>query len=201
MTTISLPLNIAKALASMIVFIDKDAHRLDRVYVEVLPGTVSAVASDRYAIIESIYSERDGDGSLNFQLTAESAKFITAIKTKHAKLPVEFTVDGDNLTVSADGTQALFSRSQLAEGENLAAKLLEHANGVERGDKVAPIGLNVALLSRVVKLLDYDGKKTNDWEFHTGQTDAETKKPSPIEAYASGAITYKLIQQPRLRTR
>lgn len=196
--TITIPLNLAKSLASMATIASKDVAKLDRVYVQVLPNSIHAVASDRYAIIESLYTERNGDGSLEFQITAEVAKFINAIKTKETKAPVELEVFSDALTIKTLGQSATFTGSQLANGTDLFNKLVEHAEIDAKAEVAKPIVLNVALLSRVAKLVDYEGKKVERWSFNLGQTDSDNRKPSPIQAYAEGVITWHLVQQPLL---
>lgn len=198
--SITIPLNLAKSLASIIGFTNKEVPNLARVYVEVLPNSITAVASDRYAIIESIYSERNGDGSLKFQITAEIAKFISGVKIANKTEPVELSLDGDTLTVSVAGQSSKFANSQLANGKELSAKLLEFAEQADnnKAEIAKPITLNLTLLSRAAKLLDYDGKKVEKWSFHLGQSDLDGKKPSPINAYAAGVITWHLVQQPML---
>lgn len=197
MTTITLPLNIAKALASMITFTDHD--RLAYVYVDVMPSTVSALASDRYAIIESIYTERNGDGSLKFGINAPVAKFINGIKSKNTRESVEFTLIGTDLTVSALGVSGTFS-VRLSDFGMIWDKFSELLAINSYAEKATPITLNVALLSRCAKLLTYDGKKAEKWEFHLG-SETEQRKPTPIHAYSAGVITYHLLQQPLIATK
>lgn len=202
MTTITLPLNIAKALASMITFTGSDVDRLAYVYVDVMPSTVSALASDRYAIIESIYTERNGDGSLKFGISAPVAKFINGIKSKNTRESVEFTLIGTDLTVSALGVAGTFS-VRLSDFGMVWAKfseLLAINNYGTHAEKAMPITLDVALLSRCAKLLTYDGKKAEKWEFHLG-SETEQRKPTPIHAYSAGVITYHLLQQPLITTK
>lgn len=199
MTTITLPLNIAKALASMITFTDGDVDRLAYVYVDVMPSTVSALASDRYAIIESIYTERNGDGSLNFGINAPVAKFINGIKSKNTRESVEFTLIGTDLTVSALGVSGTFS-VRLSDFGMIWAKFSELLAINSYAEKAMPITLDVALLSRCAKLLTYDGKKAEKWEFHLG-SETEQRKPTPIHAYSAGIISYHLLQQPLIATK
>lgn len=195
---ITIPLNLAKSLASMSAFIPKGVHKLDRVYVNVLPNSIHAVASDRYAIIESLYTERNGEGSLEFQLTADMAKFINSLGAKGSKVPVEFMLIGATLGISALGQSATFTNSQIDNGTELFNKLVEHADSVATGDIAKPITLDVALLSRAAKLVDYEGKKVERWSFSLGQPDSDGRKPAPIEAHSAGVITWHLVQQPLL---
>lgn len=199
MTTIYLPLNIAKALASMVSFTDGDTDKLAYVYVDVMPSTVSAMASDRYAIIESIYTERNGEGSLQFGINAQIAKFINTLKSKSNRESVEFTLTGTDLTVSALGVSGTFT-TRLSDFGAIWERFsdLMAINGY--ASHVTPINLNVTLLSRCAKLLTYDGKKAEKWEFHLG-SETEQRKPSPIHAYSGGVITYHLLQQPLLPTK
>lgn len=199
MTSITLPLNIAKALASMVSFTDAKADRLAYVYVDVLPSTVSALASDRYAIIESIYTERNGDGSLRFGIDAQIAKFINSIKSKNTRESVEFTLIGTELTISALGVSGTFI-TRLSDFGMIWDKFSELLRINSYADKATPITLNMTLLARCAKLLTYDGKKAEKWEFHLG-SETEHRKPSPIHAYSAGTITYHLLQQPLLMTK
>lgn len=198
MTVISLPLNIAKALASMASFTDKDADKLAYVYVEVTPGTVSALASDRYAIIESIYTERNGDGSLNFGINADGAKFINSLKSKNQHEPIQFDFDESSLSLRISGLG--LSMFQHYTGRDFALiwdKFSELLAIENKAEKATPITLDMTQLSRCAKLLTYDGKKADRWEFHLG-SETEQRKPSPIHAYSAGVITYHLLQQPLL---
>lgn len=194
MSNITLNLNIAKALASMVSFTAKDVQRLDRVYVEVLPNSVSAVASDRYAIIESIYIERNGEGSLKFEITEPIAKFINSLKNVPL---VTFELDGTHLKVSAHGTSATFDNSQSIEFDKIWDMLTNLTATPSKATELKPVNLNVALLSRAAKLLDYNGKKIEIWQFELGQSEGGNK-PAPIHGYAGKVISYHLIQQPTL---
>lgn len=199
MSSITLPLNIAKALASMVSFTDDGIDKLAYVYVDVLPSTVSAMASDRYAIIESIYTERNGEGSLQFGINAPVAKFINSLKSKNNREIVEFTLVGNDLTVSALGVSGTFN-VRLADYGTIWERFSELLKINSYADKATPITLNVALLARCAKLLTYDGKKAEKWEFHLG-AETEQRRPSPIHAYSGGTITYHLVQQPLLPTK
>lgn len=196
MTSITLPLNIAKALASMVSFTDKDIDKLANVLVSVTPSTVSALASDRYAIIESIYTERNGDGYLEFGINADGAKFINSLKSKNQNEPIQFVSDPASRSIRISGLGS--SLIQRYDGEHFghAWSRFEELLAIEnKSEKATPITLDVALLSRCSKLLAYDGKKANLWEFHLG-SETEQRKPSPIHAYSAGVITYHLLQQP-----
>jgi hypothetical protein len=196
MTTISLPLNIAKALASMASFTDKDAYKLAYVLVSVTPSTVSALASDLYAIIESIYTERNGDGYLEFGINADGAKFINSLKSKNQHEPIEFSLDPASRSVRISGLGS--SIIQRYDGEhfgNVWSRFEELLAIENKAEKATPITLDMTLLSRCAKLLTYDGKKAERWEFHLG-SETEQRKPSPIHAYSAGVITYHLLQQP-----
>lgn len=198
MTSITIPLNIAKALASMVSFTDKDADKLAYVYVDVTPSTVSALASDRYAIIESIYTERNGDGYLAFGIDAQGAKFITSLKSKNQHEPVEFTSDPASRSLRISGLGSSIIQRYDGKDFGLIWERFTELLAIEnKADKAMPITLNMTLLGRCAKLLAYDGKKAERWEFHLG-SEERSGKPSPIHAYSAGVITYHLLQQPLL---
>lgn len=198
MSSITLPLNIAKALASMVSFTDKDNDKLAYVYVVATPSTVSALASDRYAIIESIYTERNGEGYLSFGISADGAKFINSLKSKNQREPIQFSLDTASRSLRISGLGSSLIQSYTGEHFSAIWDKFEELLAIEsKADKATPITLNVALLSRCAKLLTYDGKKAEKWEFHLG-AETEQRKPSPIHAYSAGTITYHLLQQPML---
>lgn len=196
MTIVSLPLNIAKALASMVTFTDKDIDKLANVLVSVTPSTVSALASDRYAIIESIYTERNGDGYLEFGINADGAKFINSLKSKNQHEPIQFDFDESSQSLRISGLgMSMFQHFNNEHFGHVWSRFEELLAIENKSEKATPITLDLTLLSRCAKLLAYDGKKANLWEFHLG-SETEQRKPSPIHAYSAGVITYHLLQQP-----
>jgi hypothetical protein len=198
-TTATLPLKVAKQIASMAIFTDsKKGHvpALQLIKITFDRDNITAVATDRYcaAVAKWGYDAIDGPELGSVYLDQAGAKFITGLVATPGSA-VEFNTEPNGqLVVSyqqfADYQAKHFSPAftgQYPAVETLFDGLV--VGGVEK------LSLNVSFLAKLGKLIGDDGKKLDQaWEF-TYHKEVRPNRPSPVVAINSA---YKVLIQPNL---
>jgi hypothetical protein len=198
-TVATVPLKVAKQIASMAIFTDsKRGHvpALQLIKLSFDRNNITAVATDRYcaAVAQWGYDATDGPELGTVYLDQSGAKFITGLVARPGSA-VEFNTEPNGQLVVSYQQFADYQAKHFApafDGKFPAVETLFDGLVVGGVEKLA---LNVSFLAKLGKLIGDDGKKLDQaWEFtyHAAQN---PNRPSPVVAANSA---YKVIIQPNL---
>lgn len=186
---ITLPLGLAKTIASFAVFTDAKATAtpaLQQVKLVFSTGQLEVIATDRYVAAKGVYSY-DTVALGAIYLDPATCKFIAGIKSKLGLVKFE-TVDGW-LTVS-DFTST--HTSSMFTGNYPAVETL--IDGFKQGS-MTEATLTIDLLAKLGKVINVGGAKAGVWQFLAGDNTANPNRPVPIMAKQAGI---EVIIQPNI---
>jgi hypothetical protein len=189
MTTINLPLSVAKSVASLFAVVDtkKNAYiPLQQVRVQTNGKTLTAYSTDRYALALATYDLAVEQPPIVFGMTLAMAKFIQSHKGTQL---VTLDFADDEATVTVGTTTSKFETNRQTYPDNL----LELVTNYKVGDKLAPVKLDIESLSRIAKIFDREGNKVTDWVADTAQV--ADRKSSAIRLTSNG---FTVLFQPKI---
>lgn len=198
-TKASLPLKVAKQIASMVLFTDKKSHVPALQLIKItFDSKITAVATDRYcaAVGQWHYdaTDTDSDNHGTVYIDAAAAKFITGLVARPGAV-VEFDTEPNGQVRVKYQQYSDYQAMQTVpafDGKFPAVETLFDdlvVGGVEK------ISLNVSFLAKLARLIGDDGKKLDQaWNF-TYHTGPNPNRPSPVVATNSA---YRVLIQPNL---
>ena len=204
-TTATLPLKVAKQIASMAIFTDsKRGHVPALQLIKItFDSKITAVATDRYcaAIGQWHYDATDTDTQGAHHGTVyidqAGAKFIAGLSPQIGA-NVEFNVEPNGQYVISYQQFSDYQAKHFSPpftGQYPAVETL--FDGLVVGG-VETLALNVSFLAKLGKLIGDNGKKLDQaWEF-TYHKEVRPNRPSPVVAINSA---YKVLIQPNLLAR
>lgn len=196
MYTTTMDLATAKSIASLINIATKPKSWtpvLEQVRCTVNPdGTLTAVATDRYAVITATYMISSMAEPFEFGISHSAAKFIAGLKADRKELLVAITLDDEGVCIHYAG-QTITVAPVIGNYPPVASLIEDWKPGTD----AMPVSLSLSLLSRLAKIVDVAGKKVEDWRIELAKTD-NPAKPGPIKLEADRFIA---LQQPKLITR
>jgi DNA polymerase III sliding clamp (beta) subunit (PCNA family) len=189
MTTITLPLSVAKSVASLFAVVDtkKNAYiPLQQVRVQTDGKTLTAYSTDRYALALATYDLAVEQPPVLFGMTLAMAKFIQSHKGTE-KVTIDFENNEAKVTVGT--TSSLFETNRQTYPDNIVPLVTDY----KVGDTLAPVKLDIESLSRIAKIFDRDGNKVTDWVADTAQV--ADRKSSAIRLTSNG---FTVLFQPKV---
>ena len=153
-------------------------------------GMLTAIATDRYAIVMGSYQVDYAGDTVEFGITHAMAKFITGIKLpKTGHLYMELSITEELVVATLAGQT--FTAGNVKSNYPPVAEML---GKWQHGTEATPVELSLTLLSRLTKIVNQAGKKVENWKVELGKTD-NSAKPAPIRLLAEN---FGAIQQPRI---
>lgn len=183
--TASLPLAVAKSIASMVVLTSKEKLTPALTLIKVVfdETSITAIATDRYVAGRAKFTY-DGDARGTIYLTAAMAKFITGLKNA----VVDFELVDNRLTVS-DRSNAIADANYKGQFPAVETLIDGHKPGTTDGQS-----FTVELIAKLGKIVGVDGKKLTVWHLQPGTTE-NPNRPAPIIATSE---EFTVLIQPRL---
>ena len=193
---VSVPLKVAKQLASLAVFAETKkgtTPALQVVRLTFTAGSVSGVATDRYCIASATFTAESADEGVIY-LDQAGAKWINGLLAKPGAM-VEFDIETNSIAYQQYGDYQTVHYCPAYQFTYPAVDRM--FDGLEVGG-VEKLALNVSMLAKLAKLIGDDGKKLDStWEF-TYHTGPNPNRPNPILAKNSA---YQVWIQPALLSR
>jgi hypothetical protein len=185
--SVSLPVSMAKAIASFGVFTDAKSYTPSLQQVKVVFGTdsITVVATDRYCAAKAVYTY-DGDGTTGtIYLDPAAVKFIAGLKIKIGIIGFDL-MDGrlkiTDFTNTYNG--AMFTGQYPA---------IEPLIDNWQAGSITQAVLKIELLTKLGKVVNPSGDKADVWQFTAGNDSANPNRPVPLMATQGAA---KVIIQP-----
>lgn len=201
MTLITMEAADAVAIASLINLTDAKTPRLDVIHLDTALAETVAYGTDRYALGRVLVPSASPSDAVQWKLTANGAKFITAnvkpLNKWNTPERVLFDVDTETRAVSIGfGASAYTDTWPADNGLDLTAQLAKVLNQWERRETVTPVSMSSKLLTKLAKLSD-GFTKVDAWLLELGAAPnfGNPDKPGPLRA-TSGRL--EVLIQPRL---
>ena len=188
-----MPLSTAKSIASFIAFAESArggyTPALQVIKVVFDSGKITAIATDRYAVIHGTYDGYEGDTGVIY-LDASVAKFITGYKVAKGYDPIiAFDVNDGDLLVNTANTSTTI---RLFKGNYPAVETLFESHKPAVTADVH--SFRIDLLAKLGKVIDTQGNKIEQWNFEHGERQ-NPNRPSPLIATNGN---FKALIQPML---
>lgn len=178
----------AKAMASLIATSDTKDPQLNKVFVEITPERIRAIASDRYILATFSNTNKAELSPAKFVINAQQAKAIMATKSKQN---VAISTDLYTTTITLDGI-TITDDSNVELGDRLISFAAEFAK-TDNYDQAMPLNIDLSRLALLTKLLTAEPKpeRITNWRVFTAQpSDNESKNPKPIKLVAGNFVAY-----------
>lgn len=185
--SISLPVSMAKAIASFGIFTDAKSFTpsLQQVKVVFDTDSITVLATDRYCAAKATYPY-DGDGTTGtIYLDPAAVKFIAGLKIRIGIIAFDL-MDGKLKITDFTNT---YNGSMFTGQYPAIEPLIDNW----QAGSITEATLKIDLLTKLGKVVNPSGDKADVWQFTAGDNTANPNRPVPLMATQGRA---KVIIQP-----
>jgi hypothetical protein len=173
-------------------------ERMANIHVRIESNKVTATATDRYKVATWVTENLDTDetGVIEFAITPEMAKWLTAIK-----LPKDYRGTGVKFDLNERELLATYQGQSMINIFSLDSELFAKvATYIPTGDipeqPAKAFALSVKHLADIGKVIDRNGKKVEALVFT--ETLRTNDRPAPFIITAQGCPEFKALLQPNI---